>query len=104
MATKPLEIRRDDARLSRTEPVRVVLRRALSLALMMMLVINSIPFGIFTSAEEPAAYDDARDALIEVLEDAVPEAGELALSGPADPAPGVPSEPEQPDPAKPAPD
>lgn len=45
---------RDDIMLGRTGAVKAPLRRALSLALMIMLFINSVPFTHLTSAEETA--------------------------------------------------
>ena len=50
---------RDDIMLGRTGAVRATLRRALSLALMIMLFINSVPFTHLTSAEETAGDADA---------------------------------------------
>lgn len=59
IAMKQMIQLRDDIMLGRTGAVRATLRRGLSLALMIMLFINSVPFTHLTSAEETAGDADA---------------------------------------------
>ena len=61
---------RDDIMLGRTGAVKATLRRALSLALMIMLFINSVPFTHLTSAEE-TAVDLVEAAPVEIYDQRV---------------------------------
>ena len=87
---------RDDIMLGRTGAVKRALRRALSLALMIMLFINSVPYSYLTSAEESAGEPGVICA--ENVDVAVPE-GEHDLGADvgepeADPAVDIGGEPE----------
>lgn len=62
---------RDGIMLGRTGAVKRTLRRALSLALMIMLFINSVPYSYLTSAEESAG--DPAVICAENVDVAVPE-------------------------------
>lgn len=62
---------------------RLKLRRVLSLTLMIMLIINSIPFAGFTTAEEPLEShlaDDGIEVYVDSVEEAVPEIDEVDLT------------------------
>ena len=87
---------KDDIKLGRTGAVKRTLRRALSLALMIMLFINSVPYSYLTSAEESAGEPGV--ICVENVDVAVPE-GEHDLGADvgepeADPAVDIVGEPE----------